>query len=80
MELYKEILAKAFSDENKIIIFPGINLNAAEIVEQSCYKALSKIKSAIDDDGLDDKACFYKIEAVVRVFEELGSSCDRHDF
>lgn len=35
----------------------------------------------IEDDGLDDPACFQKIEAIVRVFETLGSNGgNRHDF
>ena len=80
MELAKDILVKALADEEKIIIFPNINVSAAELVENTCYKALVKIKEIIDDGRLDDAECFHSIEAIVRIFEDIGSGCDRHDF
>ena len=44
-------------------------------------RALQKIKAVIDDDSLDDPNCFYKIEAIVALFEALGSDGgSRHDF
>ena len=81
MELYKEILAQILSQQNAQIIFPDLHLDAAMIVETECYKALQKIKAVIEDDNLEDESCFRKVEEIVCVFEEMGSSGGgRHDF
>ena len=81
MELYKEILAHALSQQSVEIVFPDLHMNATQIVELECYKALQKIKAIIEDDSLDDESCFKKIEEIVCAFEEMGSSGGgRHDF
>ena len=81
MDLFKEILVKVFTDEEKIIIFPNIKLSAVDIIEMECYKTLCKIKGIIEDDSLADAECFQHIEAIVCLFEELGSNGGgRHDF
>jgi len=79
MELYKEILVKALSQEEMHVTFPDLlQLNANEIIEARCYQALQKIQAIIHNDDLSDFAC---IEEIVRVFEELGSGGGtRHDF
>lgn len=81
MELYKEILAQILSQQNVEIIFPDLHMDAKQIVEMECYKALQKIKAIIEDDSLGDNDCFKKIEEIVCVFEGIGSSGGgRHDF
>ena len=81
MELYKEILAQILSRQNTEIIFPDLHLDATQIVELECYKVLRKIKAVIEDDSLEDESCFKKIEEIVCIFEEMGSSGGgRHDF
>ena len=81
MELYKEILAQILSQQNAQIMFPDLRLDATKIVESECYKALQKIKAVMEDDSLDDESCFRKIEEIVCIFEEMGSSGGgRHDF
>ena len=81
MELYKEILAQTLSKQRMEIRFPDLHMDAAQIVELECYKALQTIKAIIEDDSLEDEACFQKIEDIVCIFEELGSSGGgRHDF
>ena len=81
MELYKEILTKALADEELHIIFPQMKINAAEIIELECYKALKKIKAIIENDGLNGKECFMKIEEIVNTLEALGSGGGaRHAF
>ena len=68
MELYEEILET-------------IQLNAEKFVEMRCYQALQKIKTIIEDDSLNDRECFYKIEEIVCVLESIGSNGGfRHDF
>lgn len=76
MLLFEEILKKelGFSKEEKIKI-------AAALVDKISYQALLKIKMIIEDDSLSDAECFDKIEEIVVVLEEIGSSGGvRHDF
>ena len=81
MELYKEILTHALSQQRAEIVFPDLRMDATQIVELECYRALQKIKAIIEDDSLDDESCFKKIEEIVCAFEEMGSSGGgRHDF
>lgn len=81
MELYEEILVKRLASERMEITFPDLKVNAAEIVQMECYKVLQKIKAIIEDDSLDDGACFMKIEEIICAFEDAGSSGGlRHDF
>ena len=81
MELYKEILAKALENEELHILFPQLQINAAQIVELECYKTLQKIKAVIESDGLSDAECFVKIEEIILAFEDAGSGGGtRHDF
>ena len=79
MELYKELLLQILSEENMQISFNNLNVN--ELLESVCYRALCRIKEIIEDDTLDDPECFMKIEEIVCVLEEVGSSGGiRHDF
>lgn len=83
MDLSKEILLHLLGQQKtKVeVTFPGFNFSAAEIVESAAYCALAQIKRILEDDSLQDEECFYKIEAIVREFERIGSGCgDRHDF
>ena len=78
MELYKEILAKVLSQEETHVTFSDLQLNANEIIKEQCYMALQEIKAIIETDDLSDFEC---VEAIVRVFEKLGSDGgSRHDF
>lgn len=81
MELYKEILVKIRENRKIEVAFSNLSINAIEIVELESYKALQKIKEVIQDDSLNDKECFMKIEEIICLFEELGSGGgNRHDF
>lgn len=54
---------------------------ALHLIECKSYLALEKIKAVIQDDSLLDQQCFYQIEQIICIFEELGSSGGtRHDF
>ena len=77
MELFKEILTRILEKEEINISFPNLKLSAADAVEMASFKALYKIKSAIENDSLTDFEC---MEEIVSVFEELGSASIRHDF
>ncbi|NCC06793.1 MAG: hypothetical protein EOM30_01815 [Clostridia bacterium] len=81
MDLYKEILIGVLQNENISISFPQLQIDAKEIVEMKCYHALQNIKLILQDEALDDKECFAKIEEIICVFEENGSEVGtRHDF
>ena len=81
VDLYKQILIEALSNEKVQVTFPNLSIDAKEIVEGVCYQALKKIKTILDDPSLEDEDCFQKIEEIVCTFEEIGSGgCIRHDF
>ncbi|NLS84126.1 MAG: hypothetical protein GXZ14_00720 [Ruminococcaceae bacterium] len=81
MDLYKEILTKILKEQKIEVVFLNLKISAKEIVEMECYRALQKIKSLMEDEGLEDKDYFIKIEKIVWVVEQLGSdSGSRHDF
>lgn len=81
MELYKEILAHILEKEKVQVFFPNLKIEAKEMVEMACYKALCEIKAIIEDTELEDDECFMRIENMVRVFGKMGSDGGvRHDF
>lgn len=81
MNLYQEILIHALQKENICITFPDLRITPKEIIEMKCYQALQEIKAIIEDDSLKDNECFLKIEKMICLFEDLGSSGGtRHDF
>ena len=81
MELYKELFVHTLCQSNMHITFPDLQMDASKIVANASYAALQRIKAVLEDSTLDDECCFKKIEAIVCIFEERGSSCGgRHDF
>ncbi len=81
LELYQELLLQLLSKQAIQITFPDLSLDLAQFVASQCYQALCQIKAILCDDTLQDAECFQKIEAIIEVYETLGSSCDpRHDF
>ncbi len=80
MELYQEMMIHLLAKENIQITFSK-DLLLEEQLSSVCYRALCEIKEILEDTALDDRDCFLKIERIVRVFEDIGSSCgSRHDF
>ena len=66
---------------DEILINKGIECNCGKVIDAESYIALKKIKEIIENVDLSDKACFDRIEQIVRVFEKLGSNGgSRHDF
>lgn len=81
MELYKEILTGFLEKQTICVTFPDLHMDPAQIITIESYKALEKIKAIMNDDSLEDKTCFMKIEEIVCLFERLGSDGgSRHDF
>lgn len=81
MELLSEILAHALSQGKLQITLSAQDADIAAIVESTCYQALQKIKTVIEDDCLSDDACFSRIEQIICTLEEIGCAVrNRHDF
>lgn len=80
MDLYKEILIHTLSEQRVEVRFPDLTLDAKQLVDSVCYRALRKIKEVVEDDTLEDKECFERIEMILQVLEQIGSRCGgRHD-
>ncbi len=81
MQLYKEILLNALYNEEIEITFPNLKISPNEIVKLECYRALKKIKAVLENEDLSDEECFMRIEKIICIFEDMGSSSGiRHDF
>ena len=80
MELYKNILCTLLQDATVEVRFPDLAL-PCDFFGTVCYRTLKKIKTVIEDDTLDDPACFERIEQIMEIFEDLcGKIPNRHDF
>lgn len=77
MKLWETILinaTKGYEGQN-------MGLDIEKIFEKECYIVLERIKKILEDDSLEDKDCFERIEKIVCEFEKIGSDCGvRHDF
>lgn len=81
MELYKELLAHILSKAEIRVQFSDFTIDANELVEQTSYKMLARIRDLIRDEKLSDAECFEQIERIVCLFEKMGSDGGaRHDF
>jgi hypothetical protein len=81
VDLYQEILTDALSRERIVVSIPALEITAEQLLELKSYQALQKIKAVIQNDSLDDSECFMRIEEIIHILEETGSSGgNRHDF
>lgn len=77
MKLCQTILANIAKQHEGAIMDSDIE----RLFEKECYLMLERIKAILEDNSLDDKDCFEKIESIVCLFEEIGVHCGaRHDF
>ncbi|MGM9562695.1 MAG: hypothetical protein ACI3VQ_01280 [Faecousia sp.] len=80
MELYQELLIQLLSREHIQVTFANLHISAKDLIEATAYQALCEIKRILEDESLEDHDCFLKIEEIIRLFEDLGSSGgNRHD-
>ena len=81
MVLLKEIFLQALNSGEISVSFSSAEGSIADVINGKCYQALQKIKAVMEDDSLGDQECFMKIEEIICVLEEVGSSGGfRHDF
>lgn len=73
------LLAAMISRGRMYCNFFQFDLNA--LMETQCHTMLKQIKAILEDDTLEDPACFQRIEAIMGIFEGLGIAiANRHDF
>lgn len=58
----------------------GVLDGLAQEVETAAVRALEEIRAVLDDESLDDPACFRRVDAIVEVFHRNGLNTGRHDF
>ena len=54
--------------------------NCAAAAENEALRVLRQIQIILDDDSVDDEACFMRIERIVQAFHAAGISTPRHDW
>ena len=78
---YQELVARLAENEKVEVTLLGIKTPLEEMVAARCFDILWKIKEVIDDESLNDPECFQKIESIIQLLEDAGSSGGvRHDF
>ena len=79
--IIKGLLKQILSEGDVHITFPGLELDLESVLKAECYKTLTKIKAVLEDDSLDDAACFARIEEIICIFESIDCHfSSRHDF
>lgn len=83
MDFYESII-HGFSEKLRTAVTPSDEEKQsllAELMNNAACQALEKIRRVLDDDRLDDQECFWRIEEIVKIYEEIGSNAGtRHDF
>ncbi len=80
MELWQDILCNILKNQEIKLVVSGLP-DIRSMFESERYKLLNKIKEIIEDEELEDKECFLKIEAIIALFEDIGiDTGTRHDF
>ncbi|MBQ3054680.1 MAG: hypothetical protein IJC88_01090 [Oscillospiraceae bacterium] len=81
MDLYRDLLAEMIKKGELDIARLQSKETIDALIEMKCYRVLLSIREILDDDTIDDPACFERIERIVSLFEQLGSNGgSRHDF
>ena len=80
IELSKNLYAQALGGQ---VINYVETLRPDEIlqtIESEALALLSEIKDVLDNDAIDDLACFQRIDAIVNAFYARGIQTARHDW
>lgn len=83
MEFSESLVQSFIKNCGPIVLFSGEDARAlAEVMcRDAAARALRDIRDVLDDETLEDPACFRKIEEIVSVYEALGlDGGSRHDF
>ena len=52
----------------------------SQAAESEAMKLISEIQAVLDDESLDDPACFRRIDGIVDAFFDRGLPTGRHDW
>lgn len=78
MGLYEQMIVRGLETGELQLVLSD---RGQEWLEGKCYQALKEIQTVLNDDSLDDKVCFMRIEKIIEIYEKLGSDGGiRHDF
>lgn len=81
MDVCWDILAHALAEGMLKENFSDLNLKGMKLLELKCCQTIARIKEILEDETLDDCACFRKIEEIICCMEDIGIDCgSRHDF
>ena len=63
------------------VTFPDLNISTIEILQMQCFLMIRDIRMILENEDLEDRECFQKIEAIMDVYDEYNIPItDRHDF
>lgn len=83
MDFYESMI-NSFSEKLRAAVTPTDEEKhslLAELMDSAACRALEDIRTVLDDDRLDDPNCFWRIEKIVKIYEQIGSNAgSRHDF
>lgn len=72
LEAYKSIILKFIGENDEEISQSNLNINASEIVEGECYKALTKIKALLESPFLSSIEQVVAIDRIISYCEDIG--------
>lgn len=83
MDFYESMI-NSFSEKLRAAVTPTDEEKhslLAELMDSAACRALEDIRTVLDDDRLDDPNCFWRIEKIVKIYEQIGSNAgSHHDF
>lgn len=78
---FKELYAQTIGTEVlKYLFGEGVLKTLTREAESAAAQTLADIQAVLNDETLDDPACFRRIDAIVDVFHRHGLGTTRHDF
>ena len=78
---FEELFAQAIGTEVlKYLSHEDAWKTLVQGLESTALPVLTKIQAILNDEALDDPACFRRIDAIVEAFHQSGLSTTRHDF
>ena len=76
----EELYAKVMGQEILKFVQACDQHTLARQADSEAIRVLQKIREILNDETLDDPNCFYRIDAIVQTFWNVGISVERHDF
>lgn len=78
MSLYEDMKQMLIKEKTASLLEDS---ELTEEIHTRALQALERIQEVLANDELNDKECFWRIEAIVKIYEEHGLDAgNRHDF